>query len=190
METATVDFDVLHRKLDALKSERNVAHLSKIFNHHVALQNVIKITEPKEILEIGFLYGHTALMWLMFSNANVTSIDKIKDEAAEKGIEILKEHFGDRFRFLNVDVHEANKSKELKSRKYDLMFMDAGLEDEGESSFYLATAQNIPYLLFDCWKHFRYVKLLDTLKSEGKIKHIINYSTQPLILKLYKNLII
>jgi predicted O-methyltransferase YrrM len=176
------NFEDLHRELDKLKIRQNIANLTRVFNHHVALENTAKIVKPKEILEIGFLCGHTSLMWLMFSEANVTSVDNVRDASANKAIAILDVHFGDRFRFLKEDIHEMSPL----DRKYDLLFMDAGLDDEALSALDLAEKAGIPYLLFDCWNHNRYIPVLEKAKKEGRIESIVNYRTSPATLKLYK----
>lgn len=111
-------------------------------------RSVIRIVNPKSILEIGFNMGHSSAMWLSLCDAIVTSCDiSMKDETLD-GVKILREKYPDRFFYFNRD--RPFFSAEVKGHECDLIFIDGGHEEpDVTNDIQLAKDLGIPYLLFD-----------------------------------------
>jgi hypothetical protein len=160
------------------------------------IQEIINTISPKHILEIGFLVGHSSLMWLTFSNARIFSIDAQLDPGALEAAKILGETFPERFTACEADIWDTDEfirkckvetMATVHAQPFDLLFMDAGLGEEARLSLIAANELKIPYLAFDCWGHTRYTGLLEKEKIEGTIEHIINVKTVSTTTKIYRN---
>lgn len=142
--------------------------------------DVVEIVKPKNILEIGFSRGNSALMWLLASDANLHSIDIYanKDNHAYKGteqeiddiilyrksvhfpdamisIEYIISQFPERFTFelLNSITGLPEKKNEWY-KKFDLIFIDA---DHSAGPVIRDTENSInlgpDYILYDDYKY-------------------------------------
>jgi predicted O-methyltransferase YrrM len=87
-----------------------------------AIREMCEICSPKVILEIGFNVGYSSSMWLNFSDATVYSVDNSVREHTLEAFKMIKEKFGDRFYFLNVDSADAFPL--LQGKNFDLAFVD------------------------------------------------------------------
>lgn len=77
------------------------------------------------VLEIGFLHGSSSLMFLMNTNANVTSIDRSMNEQSE---EYLINMFPNRFKMIHGSSKEVLSSLLTEGVLYDLIYIDGGHE--------------------------------------------------------------
>lgn len=114
------------------------------------LREITDIVKPNHILEIGFNMGGSASMWLNLSDASYTGID-ISDKAETlKAAEILKERYGDRFKFILSDSAAKNLTWDLRDKKYNLCFVDGGhLEHHVVADIGLCLSLGIKYIAFD-----------------------------------------
>lgn len=121
------------------------------------LNDVIQITKPRDILEIGFFAGSSAFMWLQLSAAKVTSVDpmvclydpKEVHTGRPENVQKLKDHFGaERFHFIQKDSKLIRP--DVASKRYDLLFMDGGhWPTDVRNDFNLALELGIPWVLAD-----------------------------------------
>lgn len=111
---ATALYNFLIPKMDTPHAGENNMGMAHAFI------DIVKICEPKEILEIGFNRGSSALMWLLLSDANVTSIDL---ECKPKSVDTLKLLFEDRFHFEKMHSSDIPERKDWYG-KFDLIFID------------------------------------------------------------------
>jgi cephalosporin hydroxylase len=96
------------------------------------LMNFCHTHEPKNVLEIGFLCGTSALMFVMNTSGRVTSIDMTDSPYSEHYIKTIA---GDRFTFMQGDSNNVTgqligrmKSICDSSSMYDLIFIDGSHE--------------------------------------------------------------
>ncbi len=120
------------------------------------LAHVIKAAEnPKEILDIGFRRGVSTAMWLLTSQAKVTSIDLYSPEKHPSGdftksVTYLTKTFANRFQFIRMDSLNIPKKEDWQN-KFDLVFIDG----DHSKDLVLADTKNaiqhlkVKYILFD-----------------------------------------
>jgi len=132
------------------------------------MKEVMSITKPKEILEIGTHLGHSGCLLLCFSDANLTTVDigvnwvemdyGYSDWGRQKGvntglnevIRIMKSYFGERYRFFRGSSIEPETVAKFSDRKYDLAFIDGDHSYEFvKKDIQNAIALNIPFMLLD-----------------------------------------
>jgi hypothetical protein len=127
-------------------------HLSE--HAYEMVKKCISVAQPKEILEIGFHVGHSSVLWLALSEANVTSCDVgghwVTKEYLDKSVVIINENFPQRFRFFLESSNTFPFRQKVLDRQYDFMFID-GLHEEHACRFDIETALagRIPYILID-----------------------------------------
>jgi len=140
----------------------------------------IAITNPKEILETGVLWGTSSILILELSNANLTSLDPIinvnDDDNLKKGIaypdkseqekylNTIKEHYGNRWTFHKI--RSENAFYLIENKRYDLFHIDgdhwySGLDADYEISLKLG----IEWLLIDDFENVVLDKYLKTLNQ-------------------------
>ena len=162
------------------------------------IMDVVKRTSPKNILEMGFFRGNSALMWLLASTACVHSIDIFvnknnhvlnKDDSVnilryEKAnrpdamisIEYLMTQFPNRFIFELLNSFNILVQKETEwFNKFDLIFIDANhgpgavMEDTKSSITLMAK-----YILYDDYCKYGYMQSI--IKNNPRLKIIKVYS--------------
>ncbi len=120
------------------------------------IADTLSITQPKNILEIGFFQGSSAGMWLYLSDAKLTSVDpmvnlydaNVKHDGLLGNVDKLKAAFPDRFTFIQKDSKLVRP--DLVGQKFDLMFIDGDHRPIGiRNDFNLAIELGIPWVLVD-----------------------------------------
>lgn len=132
------------------------------------MEDVIKISNPKEILEIGTHLGHSGALLLAFSNANLTTIDightwvewgcGFDDWNVRKGncgglkdvVDTMTKYFKSRYRFIMGSSTDIETFVKYADRQYDLIFIDGDHSYEFvEKDIKTAMLLGIPYILLD-----------------------------------------
>lgn len=114
--------------------------------------NVIKeiydTVKPEKVLEIGFNAGHTAFAWLtMFPELHYHSIDICQHAHTQPHANMIKEVFGERFMFGNLD---SKKAKPNMIKDYDLVFIDGDHSLEGlNNDYHLCHDAGTNWILID-----------------------------------------
>lgn len=87
------------------------------------LEFMVKINNPKEILELGTAIGYSSILMAMNSNAHITTIDRSEEMLSLASKNIEKCGFKNRINIVCDDCLEALKKLD---GKYDIIFIDAG----------------------------------------------------------------
>ncbi len=130
-------------------------------------KEVLEISNPTDILEIGTHSGSGSLMLLSLSNANLSSIDightwigidhgyldwglASMGEGLVKVFKTLHHFFPDRFRIFIGDSSKEHTIDLVKEKKFQLIFIDGDHSYEGcKKDIETAIRLNIPYILLD-----------------------------------------
>lgn len=134
------------------------------------VEEVVSLTNPKSILEIGFNAGHSASMWLGFSNAKLTSLDVARppwltwEGGMKDSVSVIKKHFGDRFEFYIADSQNLETRKQPYMIGHDLFFID-GAHEEAPCAHDIETA-----ILFGA----KYIFLDDYVDSSPTVIYAAN----------------
>lgn len=114
-----------------------------------ALSFSVLESKAKNILEIGFYYGASAVTMLELDpDITVTSIDPGIHDCTLEAAPLVKEYYGDRFRFIQDD--SKNILNYVSGKQFDFAYVDGDhkplpvLRDIKS-----CLSLNIPYLLFD-----------------------------------------
>lgn len=125
-------------------------------NDGLFLADTISISQPKNILEIGYFCGGSSYMLLHLSDAKVTSVDPMvnlydpgtKHDGSIESVDKLKGAFPDRFTFIQKDSKLVRP--DLAGESFDLMFIDGDHAPIGiRNDFNLALELGIPWVLVD-----------------------------------------
>lgn len=121
-------------------------------------KDIFTLIKPKNILEIGTHMGHSSLIMLGLSGANIVSVDIGIEWCGTGDLEtaqrVLSENFPNRFLSIigdSTDRLTINKVKEVsKDYKFDFIFID-GNHTYGYCKKDIETAieLNIPYIAID-----------------------------------------
>ena len=120
------------------------------------LADALAISQPKNILELGYFSGGSAYMWLHLSDAKLTSVDPmvnlydpgVKHDGSIESVYKLKGAFPDRFTFIQKDSKLVRP--DLAGQKFDLIFIDGDHRPIGiRNDFNLALELGIPWVLAD-----------------------------------------
>lgn len=151
---------------DGLMSWLPLSHVGSLGPHSVgAIREICKICAPKVILEIGFNVGYSSMMWLSFSDAVVYSVDNSNRGHTLEAFQRVKERFGSRFHFLNVD--SADVRPLLEDISFDFAFVDGDHTAKGVARD-LDLVQSLGILciaLDDYWPRFSAVQ--EVLPASG-----------------------
>ena len=181
-----MDIHKLEKTISDHFDEKHIGELSS--NSIYTIQDICNITNPNNILEIGFNRGCSALMWLEYSNAYLTSIDIVNKP---KSINYLKTTYLNRFDF---KIMNSNELSSLKSwiNQFDLIFIDGdhsynAVKTDAQNSINL----NPKYLVFDDYFHHRHGQDVQYIVSSLPLEIVKEYKTgagQALVKNLkYKN---
>lgn len=131
------------------------------------IEEVIKTSNPKEILEIGTHLGHSSCLFLSISQANVTSVDighnwvewehgyddwhtPRQGGGLKDVVSTLSNEFPNRFRFIIGGSTSPETINKFSDRKYDLIFIDGDHSyDFVKKDIKTAIDLKIPYILLD-----------------------------------------
>lgn len=131
------------------------------------LQEVMEISNPKEILEIGCHAMSSSMLLLEFSKAKLTSIDigenwitwehgfldwgiPSKGGGLKDAKKVIDEIFPNRFRFIKGDSTLPEIINQFNDRQYDLIFIDGNHDYEYvKKDIQTAINLKIPYILLD-----------------------------------------
>ena len=89
------------------------------------LKFVLKMQNPKSILEIGCAVGYSAIVMLENSGADIVTVEKMPErvEEAKKNIKYAK--LEDRAKIIEGDAGEILERLVNENKKFDFIFMDA-----------------------------------------------------------------
>lgn len=144
-----------------------------------SIEDICKITNPKTILEIGFNRGNSALMWLLSSNAKLTSMDLRKRETVNESINVLEKHFPERFEYVEKDGYTELHLTNEWINKFDLIFIDTwhqplGYEIDTLTAKYLG-CKYIAYDDYTTHKNSYYIR--NYISNDSDLKEIKKYNT-------------
>jgi hypothetical protein len=153
------------------------------------IKEICKTCNPKNILEVGFNRGNSALMWLLNSNANLTSIDIRKESSIIDSLTTLKEKFGTRFKYIEKDAYLELHLTDEWINKFDLIFIDAwhtpiGYEIDTLTAKYLGC----DYIVYDDYvSHRNSPYIQNFIKSDLDLEEIGKYDTNQGLIKVITN---
>jgi hypothetical protein len=139
------------------------------------LADALAISQPTNILEIGYFSGGSAAMMLHLSDATLTSVDpmvnlydaNVKHDGSIESIDRLKKGFPNRFNFIQKDSKLVRP--DLEGQQFDLIFIDGDHRPIGiRSDFNLALKLNIPWVLVDDFV----TSVLDVYSNEFRDKFL------------------
>jgi hypothetical protein len=109
---------------------------------------ILKMTRSKNILEIGFNYGHSAYVFLNTDTSlKYHSIDICQYDHTAVNANKLIDMYPDRFEFTHMSSHDIDPSK---VSHYDMIFIDGDHSIDGMSRDLNLCQQSRPkYILFD-----------------------------------------
>ena len=89
------------------------------------LKFVLKMQNPKSILEIGCAVGYSAIVMLENSDANIVTIEKMPERVEEAKKNIKYANLEDRAKIIEGDAGEILERLVNENKKFDFIFMDA-----------------------------------------------------------------
>lgn len=89
------------------------------------LKFVLKMQNPKSILEIGCAVGYSALIMLENSDADIVTVEKMPERVEEAKKNIKYANLEDRAKIIEGDAGEILERLVNENKKFDFIFMDA-----------------------------------------------------------------
>ena len=89
------------------------------------LKFVLKMQNPKSILEIGCAVGYSAIIMLENSDADIVTVEKMPERVEEAKKNIKYANLEDRAKIIEGDAGEILERLVNENKKFDLIFMDA-----------------------------------------------------------------
>ena len=89
------------------------------------LKFVLKMQNPKSILEIGCAVGYSAIVMLKNSGADIVTVEKMPERVEEAKKNIKYANLEDRAKIIEGDAGEILESLVNENKKFDFIFMDA-----------------------------------------------------------------
>jgi predicted O-methyltransferase YrrM len=124
------------------------------FESFDSIKNICEKIQPKNILELGFNRGSSAIMWLESSEATLHSLDIRSQEEVESSLNCIKNTYPDRFTYTCMDHALLPNMIEEWKDKYDLIFIDG---DHSYEAIYRDTQNSIQlnptFIAFDDYFH-------------------------------------
>lgn len=116
-----------------------------------AFYEILEIVKPRQVLEIGFNVGGSALMFLKINPALIyNSIDIVLNEKSAKYLEGEFKFF----EFYNYDSKDIKPGKDFLMPYYDMVLIDGDHTEEGvRNDIEKSLLFNPDYLLFDDYRH-------------------------------------
>ncbi|EPU7772816.1 O-methyltransferase [Staphylococcus pseudintermedius] len=88
------------------------------------IQQIIRLHQPKEILEVGSAIGYSAMQFASVDKSiNVTTIERNEEMIQQAKTNIRQYGYADQIRLIEADATEAFKL--VNDRIYDMIFIDA-----------------------------------------------------------------
>lgn len=89
------------------------------------LKFVLKMQNPKSILEIGCAVGYSAIVMLENSSADIVTVEKMPERVEEAKKNIKYANLEDRAKIIEGDAGEILERLVNENKKFDFIFMDA-----------------------------------------------------------------
>ena len=89
------------------------------------LKFVLKMQNPKSILEIGCAVGYSAIVMLENSGADIVTVEKMPERVEEAKKNIKYANLEDRAEIIEGDAGEILERLVNENKKFDFIFMDA-----------------------------------------------------------------
>lgn len=89
------------------------------------LKFVLKMQNPKSILEIGCAVGYSAIVMLENSDADIVTVEKMPERVEEAKKNIRYANLEDRAKIIEGDAGEILERLVNENKKFDFIFMDA-----------------------------------------------------------------
>ena len=89
------------------------------------LKFILKMQNPKSILEIGCAVGYSAIVMLENSDADIVTIEKMPERVEEAKKNIKYMNLENRAKIIEGDAGQILESLVYENKKFDLIFMDA-----------------------------------------------------------------
>ena len=89
------------------------------------LKFVLKMQNPKSILEIGCAVGYSAIFMLENSGADIVTVEKMPERVEEAKKNIKYANLEDRAKIIEGDAGEILERLVNENKKFDFIFMDA-----------------------------------------------------------------
>ena len=89
------------------------------------LKFVLKMQNPKSILEIGCAVGYSAIVMLENSGADIVTVEKMPERVEEAKKNIKYANLENRAKIIEGDAGEILERLVNENRKFDFIFMDA-----------------------------------------------------------------
>jgi len=89
------------------------------------LKFILKMQNPKSILEIGCAVGYSAIVMLENSDADIVTIEKMPERVEEAKKNIKYANLEDRAKIIEGDAGEILERLVNENKKFDFIFMDA-----------------------------------------------------------------
>ena len=89
------------------------------------LKFVLKMQNPKSILEIGCAVGYSAIIMLENSDADIVTVEKMPERVEEAKKNIKYANLEDRAKIIEGDAGEILEKLVNENKKFDFIFMDA-----------------------------------------------------------------
>lgn len=89
------------------------------------LKFVLKMQNPKSILEIGCAVGYSAIIMLENSDADIVTVEKMPERVEEAKKNIRYANLEDRAKIIEGDAGEILERLVNENKKFDFIFMDA-----------------------------------------------------------------
>ena len=89
------------------------------------LKFVLKMQNPKSILEIGCAVGYSAIIMLENSDSDIVTVEKMPERVEEAKKNIKYANLEDRAKIIEGDAGEILERLVNENKKFDFIFMDA-----------------------------------------------------------------
>lgn len=114
------------------------------------LRQIVKLLEPRCLLEIGFHLGRSSAIWLHLGVEHVTSVDINPDQILQTAGDVLGAAYLKRFKLIVAPREDRDAAILYNPPPYDLIFIDGGHDLASvRQDIALARALGIRRMLFD-----------------------------------------